>query len=166
MTDVFWIKGNPPAPLAIVLKPRGGDWLEDDLLRMKRDCVETLVSLLEKDEADLLALGDEGPVAEKIGLRFLSYPIPDVHTPPNTAAFREFVAGLADRLRAGEHIGVHCRGSIGRRRTWSVFRDESSWNSRRAELAGLRVRRPAEDRRPRCAGHPLEAASGADPRHA
>ena len=114
MTDVFWIKGNPPAPLAIVLKPRGGDRLEDDLLRMKRDCIETLVSLLEKDEADLLALGDEGPVAEKIGLRFLSYPIPDVHTPPNTAAFREFVAGLADRLRAGEHIGVHCRGSIGR----------------------------------------------------
>ncbi len=32
----------------------------------------------------------------------------------NVATFRAFVAGLADRLRAGERIGVHCRGSIGR----------------------------------------------------
>ena len=114
MNDIFWIKGNPPASLAVVLKPRGGDWLEDDLLRMKRDGIETLVSLLEQDEADMLGLGDEGHLAEKIGLRFLSHPIPDVHVPPDTASFQTFVADLANRLRAGEHIGVHCRGSIGR----------------------------------------------------
>ena len=114
MNDIFWIKGNPPASLAVVLKPRGGDWLEDDLLRMKRDGIETLVSLLEADEADMLCLGDEGHLVEKIGLRFLSHPIPDVHVPPDTASFQTFVADLANRLRAGEHIGVHCRGSIGR----------------------------------------------------
>jgi protein-tyrosine phosphatase len=114
VNDIFWIEGNPPASLAVVLKPRGGDWLEDDLLRMKRDGIETLVSLLEKDEADMLGLEDEGLMAGKIGLRFLSHPIPDVHVPPHTADFQAFVAGLADRLRAGEHIGVHCRGSIGR----------------------------------------------------
>jgi protein-tyrosine phosphatase len=34
--------------------------------------------------------------------------------PANVTTFRAFVAGLADRLRAGERIGVHCRGSIGR----------------------------------------------------
>ena len=114
MEDIFWIKGNPPAPLAIVMKPRGGDWLEDDLLRMKREGIETLVSLLENDEADMLALSEERPIAEKIGLRFLSHPIPDVHLPPDTAAFREFVVDLAHRLRTGERMGVHCRGSIGR----------------------------------------------------
>jgi len=100
--------------LAIVMKPRPGDWLEDDLIRMKRDGIQTLVSLLEKDEADMLALGEEGPLAEKIGMQFLSHPIPDVHVPPDLTAFRKFVADLANRLRAGEHIGVHCRGSIGR----------------------------------------------------
>ena len=114
MNDVFWVKGDPPAPLAIVLRPRGGDWLEDELLRMKRQGVETLVSLLEKDEARMLDLAEEGPIAEKIGLQFLYYPIPDVHVPPNTADFREFVTDLANRLRAGEHLGLHCRGSIGR----------------------------------------------------
>lgn len=114
MTDVFWIKGNPPAPLAIVLCPLGGDGLEEELMAMKRGGIETLVSLLKEDEAVMLGVEEEGRLAEKIGLKFLSHPIPDCHTPPNAAAFREFVAGLADRLSAGEHIGVHCRGSIGR----------------------------------------------------
>jgi protein-tyrosine phosphatase len=114
VNGIFWIQGNPPVPLAIVLCPLGGDGLQDELLAMKRGGIETLVSLLEKDEADLLALGEEGPIAEKIGLRFLSYPIPDVNVPPHTAAFQQFAVGLANRLHAGEPMGVHCRGSIGR----------------------------------------------------
>jgi protein-tyrosine phosphatase len=112
--DIFWIEGDPSVSLAIVMKPRPGDWLEDDLARMKRDGIETLVSLLENEEAEMLALADEGPLARKVGLQFLSHPIPDVHVPPNIAEFRRFITNLASRLRAGEHIGVHCRGSIGR----------------------------------------------------
>lgn len=114
VNDIFWIKGIPAVPLAIVLCPLGGDGLEGELIEMKRSGIETLVSLLEKDEADMLALGEEGSIAEKIGLQFLSHPIPDVHLPQDPVAFRRFVTGLADRLRAGEQIGVHCRGSIGR----------------------------------------------------
>jgi protein-tyrosine phosphatase len=114
VNNVFWIKGNPHFPLAIVLKPRAGDALEDDLIRMKLAGVETLVSLLEEAEAELLALEEEGPIAKQIGLQFISHPIPDVHVPPNLAAFQNFAADLASRLRAGERIGVHCRGSIGR----------------------------------------------------
>ena len=114
MNDIFWIKGNPPAPLAIVLRPRGDEWLEDELLGMRRGGIQTLVSLLEEDEAMLLGLADEAPIAEHVGLKFLSYPIPDTEIPSNVAAFQTFAAGLANRLRAGEQIGVHCRGSIGR----------------------------------------------------
>jgi protein-tyrosine phosphatase len=112
--DVFWIEGTPPVGLAVVLCPRSDDWLKDALLRIRQSGVDVLVSLLEKDEARLLGLAEEGPLAEKLGMLFLSYPIPDVHVPPNPATFRTFAAGLADRLRAGERIGVHCRGSIGR----------------------------------------------------
>ena len=114
MNDIFWIKGNPPAPLAIVLRPRGDEWLEDELLGMRRGGIQTLVSLLEEDEAVLLGLADEAPIAEHVGLKFLSYPIPDTEIPSNITAFQTFVAGLANRLRSGEQIGVHCRGSIGR----------------------------------------------------
>ena len=114
MNDIFWIKGNPPVTLAIVLRPRGDEWLEDDLLRMKQSGIQTIVSLLERKEALFLGLDEEHPIADHIGLQYLSYPIPDTEIPSNIAAFQTFVSGLANRLRAGERIGVHCRGSIGR----------------------------------------------------
>jgi protein-tyrosine phosphatase len=112
--DIFWIKSDSPAALAIVLRPQGGRWLEMDLRRMKQEGIETLVSLLEEDEAAYLGLAEEGAVAARNGIQFLSHPIPDANTPQRAASFRAFVAELADRLRGGEHIGIHCRGSIGR----------------------------------------------------
>jgi protein-tyrosine phosphatase len=112
--EVLWVEGDPAIRLAIVLKPRGDDWLKDDLLLIKRAGVETLVSMLEPHEAVWLGLGNEPQLAEEVGLNFLSYPIRDVHVPANVTTFRTFVAGLADRLRAGERIGLHCRGSVGR----------------------------------------------------
>ena len=114
MDDVFWIEGTSPVGLAIVLRPRGDDWLKDELTRMKECGVETIVSLLEPNEAAWLGLGEERSTAEAVGLHFLSYPILDVHVPADVTTFRAFVGGLASRLQAGEKIGVHCRGSIGR----------------------------------------------------
>lgn len=114
MNEVFWIEGNPPVGLAIVLRPRGEDWLEDEIKKLARSGVETLVSLLEPQEADWLGLAEEGLLAEQAGIKFLSFPIQDVHVPADLAAFRTFVSELAERLRSGERIGMHCRGSIGR----------------------------------------------------
>jgi protein-tyrosine phosphatase len=113
MNEIFWINGDPPPPLAVVLRPRG-DSLKDELLQMKQGGIQTLVSLLEEEEAASLGLAQEGSVAGQIGLQFVSFPIPDVHVPPNPDAFRKFAADLASRLGAGVRIGVHCRGSIGR----------------------------------------------------
>lgn len=114
MHDIFWIEGNPPPALAVVLRPRGGEWLEDELRIMKRGGIQTLVSLLEPNEAEYLGLAEEGILAKKVGMDFVSHPIPDTHTPPDRAAFRDFVAGIVQRMRRGENLGVHCRGSIGR----------------------------------------------------
>jgi protein-tyrosine phosphatase len=112
--SVFWIEGSPPAPLAIVLCPYGGSILKDELSEIARSGVQTLVSLLEPDEADWLGLAEERALAEQLGMHFISYPIQDVHVPINVHMFRKFVSDLADRLRTGERIGMHCRGSIGR----------------------------------------------------
>ena len=114
MSDIFWIGGSPPPGLAIVARPRGTDWLEDEMLRLKRGGIDTLVSLLEKHEAEWLGLEDEPGAAAKAGIQFLSYPIRDTQVPARMASFRSFAGDLAARLRAGERIGVHCRGSIGR----------------------------------------------------
>ena len=53
-------------------------------------------------------------MAQRVGLQFLSYPIQDGNIPSDTASFRAFVRDIADRLAAGQHVGVHCRGCIGR----------------------------------------------------
>ena len=114
MSDIFWIDGDPAPGLAIVARPRGTDRLDDEMLRLKRGGIDTLVSLLERREAEWLGLEDEQTAAEKVGIGFLSHPIPDTQVPISLAGFRAFVRDLADRLRKGERIGVHCRGSIGR----------------------------------------------------
>jgi protein-tyrosine phosphatase len=141
VNDIFWVEGNPPVTLAIVLCPFGDDRLRDELLRMKRGGIQTVVSLLESEEAIMLGVAEEGPVAEKIGLQFLSYPIPDTHVPLNAFGFRHFVMDLANRIRTGEHIGVHCRGSIGRATvTAACTLIELGWTAREAIDAIQRAR--------------------------
>ncbi len=112
--QVFWVQGNPPVALAIVLCPRADNQLADEMRIIRQSGVDTLVSLLEPNEAAWMGLADEGPLAELAGMRFLGYPIRDASVPRDTASFRSFVARLAERLRAGERIGFHCRGCIGR----------------------------------------------------
>jgi protein-tyrosine phosphatase len=114
MPDIFWISGNPRPGMAIVTRPQGAHWLQEEMRFLKRGGIDTLVSLLEPYEAEWLGLKDERAEAERAGLGFLSFPIPDTCVPSNVADFRTFVSGLASRLGDGEHIGVHCRGSIGR----------------------------------------------------
>jgi protein-tyrosine phosphatase len=112
--SVFWIEGERRARLAVVLMPRPEDWLEGDLRYYSSSGINTLVSLLEPREAAMLGINLEATLAQATGMEFLNYPIPDVHVPADTASFRAFVSGLADRLHAGRSVGVHCRGSIGR----------------------------------------------------
>jgi protein-tyrosine phosphatase len=111
---IFWIHGQPPPGLAVLLCPSGGWGLRRELSTFKGGGIDTLVSLLEENEAARLGLAKEGAIARKLAMEFLSFPMPDHQLPPDEEALRSFVVGLANRLRAGEHLGVHCRGSIGR----------------------------------------------------
>ena len=111
MNDVFWIGDTG---LAIVLRPRGGEWLENDLERLRMAGIQTVVSTVEAWEARELGLAGEGPAVERLGMRFISYPLEDRSVPQDRRAFTEFVVRLGKRLQAGEKIGVHCQGCIGR----------------------------------------------------
>jgi protein-tyrosine phosphatase len=112
--EVFWIASNPQTKLAVILCPGGGNWLPHEMLRLRRRGIKTVVSLLEPEEAGFLELAEEPAAAQKAGLDFLFYSIPDGCVPADEAGFRRFITGLAERLRKGDSIGVHCRASIGR----------------------------------------------------
>jgi protein-tyrosine phosphatase len=112
--NIFWVETDDARRLAIVPRPRGGDWLEDELARMKGAGVDVLVSMLEPGEAEELGLSRESQLCKAVGILFRSFPIPDRETPQSTVLFFQFVDELRAEIRAGHGIAVHCRASIGR----------------------------------------------------
>src|SRR5438445_5914218 len=49
-TELFWIKGPWPGRLAIMPRPRDGDWLENEIQSWRRSGVDVVFSLLMADE--------------------------------------------------------------------------------------------------------------------
>jgi protein-tyrosine phosphatase len=106
---------NARAPrLAIVLRPRGGQFLRSELIKFKEAGIRILVSLMEADEAVSFGLAEEPEMAEELGLMFMPFPMRDHSIPKDPVSFRGFVRDLAERLKAGRTVGIHCQGSIGR----------------------------------------------------
>jgi protein-tyrosine phosphatase len=95
-------------------RPRGGDWLEDEVGRWRRAGIDVVICLLERDEAAQLDLIDEQRVAEANGIRFISFPIPDRGVPDSLPAAISILTDLAHALEQGKNVAVHCRQGIGR----------------------------------------------------
>jgi protein-tyrosine phosphatase len=100
--------------LAIATRPRGGDWLDDEVSYGRRAGIDIVVSLLESDEADQLDLVDEQRAAEAQGIRFISFPIPDRGVPASAPAAISLMNGIASALDEGRNVVVHCRQGVGR----------------------------------------------------
>ena len=106
----YWITPK----LAIVPRPRGGDRLRDEMTAMRATGIDVLVSMLEMPEAMELGLEQEEAAARSVGIRFVSFPIPDRRTPPDYDAFERLLQFLERSISEGKRIGVHCRACIGR----------------------------------------------------
>jgi protein-tyrosine phosphatase len=100
--------------LAIMARPRSGDWLAGELGALQELGVTTVASLLEPREEAELELTAERELTECCGMRFLSFPIADRGVPPRLAEFSGFVAALASEVENGRGVAVHCRAGIGR----------------------------------------------------
>ena len=100
--------------MAIVARPRGNDWLCEEISALSREGIEILVSMLTDEEAEELGLNDESAECAAAGISFVSVPIPDRSVPSDTNAFLCSVEQLVARVREGRYLAVHCRASIGR----------------------------------------------------
>lgn len=105
---------NIAGRLLIVRRPRGGDDLGSDMEALRHEGADILVSLLEDRESRELGLDDEESLALRYGMRFISLPVPDYSVPAERASFNRIVLDLADAVRAGSQVAVHCHMSIGR----------------------------------------------------
>lgn len=96
-------------------RPRGGDWLADDMRRLRQaEGVEVVISLLEPAESRELDLLQESQCCSAGGLDFLSFPIPDYGVPPSHREAINFFQQVLRMLNEGKHIAIHCRQGIGR----------------------------------------------------
>lgn len=114
MGSPFWIPTDTPGRLAILARPRGGDWLRSDVAEWKRVGLHSVVSLLEADEEAELELEAEASECDRAGLQYIAAPVMDRGIPDDPVAFGELVADLAAKVVAGESVGIHCRIGVGR----------------------------------------------------
>jgi protein-tyrosine phosphatase len=112
--EIYWVTEKYSARLATMPKPRGGDWLEDEIISLRGMGVDVLVSLLTDDEIIEVSLADEALHCANNRIEFLRFPIPDCSVPPLNEKTAGFIHDLWERLAAGKSIAIHCRAGLGR----------------------------------------------------
>lgn len=114
---LYRIEGPWPGTLAIAARPRGDDWLDDEVKGWKASGVDIVASLLTKEEIEALGLKQEEQLSRERGIIYLSYPIPDRDSPQSFTHAVNFIRGLEKELLKGKYIVLHCRQGLGRAAT-------------------------------------------------
>jgi protein-tyrosine phosphatase len=120
------------------MRPRGGNYLIDDMAFFRSSGVDTLVSALGEKEVRDNWLEDCALHASAAGLDFIRFPIPNLLTPRYADAVPTILE-LAARVREGRGVAVHCFAGIGRSPTIAAsilvilgHEPESAWELVRA----------------------------------
>jgi protein-tyrosine phosphatase len=112
--DLYWIDESWPGKLAVAARPRGGDWLEDDIAGWKRAGINAVLSLLTPEEETDMDLRNEAAQVRSHGMEFSSFPIPDRQVPKSETKWADALEKVTHALMAGKNVLVHCRQGIGR----------------------------------------------------
>ena len=112
--EVYWVPGPWRGHLGIVPRPRGGDWLADEIRSWRAAGLNVVTSLLTPSEVAEFDLQQEAELARAAGVEFHALPIPDLGVPRSRLDFARLVSQLEKALRDGKNVAVHCRQGIGR----------------------------------------------------
>jgi protein-tyrosine phosphatase len=112
--NIYWVTSPTFGRLGIMARPRGNDWLEDEIRFLALNGVEVVVSLLTEAEIVELGLVDEDLHCTQQQITYVSFPIWDRQTPPLTEHTIATFQQLARLLEQGKTVVIHCRMGIGR----------------------------------------------------
>ena len=112
--SLHWVTGIAPHRLALMARPRGGDWLRDEVGAWHHAGIQSVVSLLGAPEVRDLDLRAEPTLCAEHGIKFRSFPIPDRGTPSSARELSNLLAPLHAELLQGHAVAIHCRAGIGR----------------------------------------------------
>jgi len=113
-TQAHWLDGPWPGRVAISARPRGGDWLEDEIAAWAREGVGAIASLLTPEEERELGLAEEAGLARGMGMEFVSLPVEDRGVPVSDSEVVAVVERLVEGLKSGRNTLIHCRQGVGR----------------------------------------------------
>jgi protein-tyrosine phosphatase len=113
-TELFRVEGAWPGYVAISARPRGGDWLEEEIIAWRRAGIDGIVSLLEPAEAADLDLENEATQVEVAGIQFFSFPIVDRGIPSSSSDIHGLLSKIGKMLSQGKNVAIHCHQGIGR----------------------------------------------------
>jgi protein-tyrosine phosphatase len=111
---IYWIENSGPGRLAILARPRGEDWLENEIQGWREAGIDVVVSMLREPENLQLGLIAEAELCRSNGLQFISFPVEDFNVPDSLDNTLDLVRKLNGLLASGKSIGFHCRGCLGR----------------------------------------------------
>lgn len=114
LDEYNWIADVAPLKLAFGPRPRGGEWLAEDVAHWRALGVDTVVSLIEGAEERELQLEQEAVFCRTYGIEFVSFPIRDRSVPNSPDAVSSLVDWIVSDLRRGLGVLIHCRVGIGR----------------------------------------------------
>jgi len=112
--EVYWVPELEGFRLAIMPRPRGHEWLAEEVRGWSLLGLNHVISLLEPHEVRELGLLDEAALCAAHALTFTSFPVPDRGVPASLHRASELILGAAAGLTSGEAIAIHCRAGIGR----------------------------------------------------
>ena len=113
-SKIYWLHEFAGAKLGIMARPRGGDWLEDEIANLKKQNVGLLVSLLEASEVYELELQNEEEICKEHNIEFINFSIRDRSIPTDKVKTNLLVQLLENRIEKKQAIVIHCRMGIGR----------------------------------------------------
>lgn len=111
---LYWIDGPWRGRLAILPRPRGGDWLEDEVRSWRAAGIDIVVSALMNEEIAELDIAGEAAHCRANGIEYVSFPVADRGVPSSAKATVELVHSLEGKLAEGKNVAVHCRQGVGR----------------------------------------------------
>lgn len=112
--EVYWIDGPWPGKLAIIGRPRGNGWLEDEVRAWKAAGLDAVVSLLTADEESEFGLENENRFSQRGGINYTSFPVPDRSVPTDFGRSVKLIRKIEGWLGEGKNVALHCRQGIGR----------------------------------------------------
>jgi protein-tyrosine phosphatase len=100
--------------LAVMGRPRAGDWAADEFGGLSELGIRNVISLLELGEAVELGLAEESSYCANASIAFYSFPISDRGIPASPEALSALACETYHRCAGGGSTLIHCRAGIGR----------------------------------------------------